>query len=636
MRLVALNWRELANPAAGGAEVLIDRLLTGFSERGHDVTLVCGGPGSERRYKVVKAGGTYSQYLLAPVICVVSLRDVDVLIDAENGVPFFSPLWRRGPSICLVNHVHTDQWETRFPKPLAAIFRTVESRIMPVVYRNRDFVAISQSTAHYLEEIGIDSSRIHIIEPGIDVPVDGDWPKLEEPQFLSLSRMVPHKRIDLLLRAWEIASAKIPGRLILAGDGPELTRVRRLASVIPRVEVVGRVTDEEKTRLLGESWALISASHHEGWGLSVLEAAAMGTTTLAVDAPGIRDAIVDGVTGILVRTDNEELDLALADSWVTLANDKALLERLGTAARKRSAEFGWQRTIDAWLDLIAEVAESGEGPQRPVNTGLADNGANLRLDRELMKVLRASADRPEPRSWGGLKRSAELFRGFQSQYDRPDDFYTLLADDTVALVERYARVRGQRVIDIGGGPGYFAKAFRRAGATSFFVEPFWEALTDAGRSLGYGIIGDGMKLPIADGAMDISHSSNVLEHVPNPKAFFAEMLRVVRPGGLMFLAFTNWFSPFGGHETAPWHYFGGKRAAMRYERKVGYAPKNCYGSSLFRLDIGEVLSWARSEQTADLIDAFPRYYPEWTKGIVRIPGLREFVTWNLVIILRRR
>lgn len=222
MRLVALNWRELANPAAGGAEVLIDRLLTGFSERGHDVTLVCGGPGSERRYKVVKAGGTYSQYLLAPVICVVSLRDVDVLIDAENGVPFFSPLWRRGPSICLVNHVHTDQWETRFPKPLAAIFRTVESRIMPVVYRNRDFVAISQSTAHYLEEIGIDSSRIHIIEPGIDVPVDGDWPKLEEPQFLSLSRMVPHKRIDLLLRAWEIASAKIPGRLILAGDGPEL------------------------------------------------------------------------------------------------------------------------------------------------------------------------------------------------------------------------------------------------------------------------------------------------------------------------------------------------------------------------------------------------------------------------------
>ncbi len=618
-----MSWRELANPSAGGAEVLIDRLLTGFAERGHEVTLICGGPVSPRHYKVVKAGGTYSQYLLAPLLCVAFYRSADVVIDAENGIPYFSPLWRRRPSICLVNHVHTDQWETRFSRPVAAACRAIESRVMPAVYRKKTFVAISPSTAHFLQEIGVDSARIHVIEPGIHVPSEVAGSKSKEPQFLSLSRMVPHKRIDLLLNAWKIASEEIPGRLILAGDGPELTRIRTLASAIPRVDVVGRVTDEEKSRLLGESWALISASHHEGWGLSVLEAASMATTTLAIDAPGVRDAIVDGVTGVLVRAHDEELESALARSWVELAADVVRLKELGTAARQRATEFGWERSIDAWLNLISEAAEA---PTRRVidrSDGFRSSGSQVERTRQRVTYR------------GGLRRSVELFKGFRAQYERPDDFYALLADDTVALVERYEPVSGQKVLDIGGGPGYFAKAFRRAGAASFFVEPFWDALTPRGRSLGYGIVGDGMRMPFADGTFDISHSSNVLEHVTHPKDFFDEMLRVVRPGGLVFLAFTNWLSPFGGHETAPWHYLGGERAALRYERKLGYAPKNCYGTSLFRLDIGDVLAWARGEQKADLIDAFPRYYPEWTKGIVRVPGLREILTWNLVIVLRR-
>jgi SAM-dependent methyltransferase len=237
---------------------------------------------------------------------------------------------------------------------------------------------------------------------------------------------------------------------------------------------------------------------------------------------------------------------------------------------------------------------------------------------------------------GGLSRSVSLLKGFRTQYDDPDGFYTLLADDTVELVNGYHPVTNQRVIDVGGGPGYFAQAFRRANAQSVFVEPFWESMTNPGRELGYGVIGDGLTLPFGGGAFDISHSSNVLEHVLDPKAFFDEMLRVVRPGGLMFLAFTNWFSPFGGHETSPWHYLGGEWAVERYERKLGHAPKNRFGTSLFRLDIGEVLKWARNRQDAELIDAFPRYYPSWTKPIVAIPGIREIVTWNLVIVLRRR
>jgi SAM-dependent methyltransferase len=236
----------------------------------------------------------------------------------------------------------------------------------------------------------------------------------------------------------------------------------------------------------------------------------------------------------------------------------------------------------------------------------------------------------------GIRRSVRLFKGFRTQFDDEEKYYGLLADDTVELVEEQAPVAGQRIIDIGGGPGYFAQAFRRYGASSVFVEPFWESMLTSGRKLGYGVIGDGVRLPFAEGAFDISHSSNVLEHVTNPAGFMDEMVRVVRPGGLIFLAFTNWYSPFGGHDTAPWHYLGGAWAARRFERKNGHPPKNHFGKSLFPLHISEVLALAEARTDVEILDAYPRYYPHWTRPLIKVPGLREVATWNLVIVMRRR
>jgi SAM-dependent methyltransferase len=160
-------------------------------------------------------------------------------------------------------------------------------------------------------------------------------------------------------------------------------------------------------------------------------------------------------------------------------------------------------------------------------------------------------------------------------------------------------------------------------------------MTEPGRRLGYGIVGDGCRLPMLDASFDISCSSNVIEHVFDPPGFLDEMVRVVRPGGTIFLAFTNWLSPFGGHETSPWHYAGGEWAARRYERKFGYPPKNRFGESLFRLSITEVMRLARNRPDAVLLDSFPRYYPRWSKPIVRLRGVREVLTWNLVVVLRR-
>jgi SAM-dependent methyltransferase len=130
-------------------------------------------------------------------------------------------------------------------------------------------------------------------------------------------------------------------------------------------------------------------------------------------------------------------------------------------------------------------------------------------------------------------------------------------------------------------------------------------------------------------------SSNVLEHVADWRAMLAEMVRVTRPGGIVFVAFTNWLSPYGGHETSPWHYLGGERAAARYERKHGAAPKNRFGRSLYPVSVAAVLSWTRSAPGVTVVDAVPRYLPGWTRPLLRTPVLREFLTWNLLVVLRR-
>lgn len=235
----------------------------------------------------------------------------------------------------------------------------------------------------------------------------------------------------------------------------------------------------------------------------------------------------------------------------------------------------------------------------------------------------------------GLRRSYQLFQAFRREGTDPATFYRLLAEDTVREVAHYCLLAGATVLDVGGASGYVADAFRELGAQSLTAEYDHDQMIEHGRRLVNGIAADGCALPLATASVDVSHSSNVLEHVATPERMLAEMARVVCPGGVIYVTFTNWLSPWGGHETSPWHYGGGEWAARRYEEKSGTPPKNRYGASLFPLSIGEVLRWCEACPDVAVLDAFPRYYPRWTKVLVRIPGLREVLTWNLVVVMRR-
>ena len=238
----------------------------------------------------------------------------------------------------------------------------------------------------------------------------------------------------------------------------------------------------------------------------------------------------------------------------------------------------------------------------------------------------------------GLRRSVTLFQAFRKEQTDPDLFYGMLAADSTAQVAHYVPLAGRTVLDVGGGPGYFADSFRRAGARYLAIDSDVGEMSLHGHSPepGTSILGSGLHLPVRDGAVDVCYSSNVLEHVPDPWRMADEMVRVTRPGGYVFVSFTSWLSPWGGHETSPWHYLGGRFAARRYARRYGKPPKNVYGESLFAVSVSDGLDWARRHPDADVVDALPRYHPRWARPVLKIPGVREVVTWNLLLVLRRR
>lgn len=260
---------------------------------------------------------------------------------------------------------------------------------------------------------------------------------------------------------------------------------------------------------------------------------------------------------------------------------------------------------------------------------------------------------PTLRRRATLRRSLGLLADFRFEQSDPDRFYGHLAADTVGILSDIwadagpttsagrASLAGTRILDVGGGPGYFGQAFAAAGVDNYVTcEPDVGEMAAAGIRLASSVRGSGMDLPFADDVFDLTYSSNVAEHVSDPWRMADEMLRVTKPGGLTVFSYTCWLGPFGGHETGLWqHYVGGEFAARRYEKTHGHPPKNRWGESLFNVSCADGLRYAETTQDsgdAEPVAAFPRYHPSWAWWMPKVPGLREVGVSNLVLVLRKR
>ncbi|GAA4607262.1 glycosyltransferase family 4 protein [Actinoallomurus liliacearum] len=362
--LAVVNWRDPWHPEAGGAERYAWEMARWFTARGTRVCFVTGrAPGQARRERIegvqiVRLGGRFGVYPLVLAWMLRHRRAFDAVLDCQNGIPFFTPwvLPRRVPVLCVVHHVHDDQFGVYFPAWLARIGRFLEGPVARWTYRRHACVAVSPSTVTAMRERLAWTGPVHIVPNGVTPPDSVPEPGECDPELVCVSRLVPHKRVDRLLDVAE----RLRVRVHVIGRGPEEAGLRaRIAArgLADLVVLHGYLPEEDKVALVARARLHLSASRGEGWGLSVAEAAALGVPTVAYDVDGLRDAVVDGVTGRLVR-DGEDLADVVERALKELTGPERRRET-AVACRAWAAEFTWARSAERMAALLDAAVRRG-------------------------------------------------------------------------------------------------------------------------------------------------------------------------------------------------------------------------------------------------------------------------------------
>ena len=367
MNILIANWQDLRNPHAGGAEIHLFELFSRIAARGHRVRLVCSGfdgglaEESVDGIEVHRHGGRHSFALLGwPAIRrAVRAFAPDVIVDDINKLPLMTPTLTDRPVYAIVPHLFGTTAFDEVSWPMAATVWAAE-RAIPWVYRRAWFHAISDSTRDDLVGRGIPRERIAVVYPGVDshhFRPDAATPRADPPRFVYIGRLKRYKGVEFLIQALAIARRDRPDlTLDVAGSGddrPRLEAIARAAGLADAVRFRGFVDEPTRLRLLRESVANVFPSPKEGWGITVMEAAACGTPSLASDSPGLRDSVRDGRTGVLVPHRDPA---ALAREMLRLVADPVLVERLGRAARTWAEQLTWDAaaaTVEGHLAALA-------------------------------------------------------------------------------------------------------------------------------------------------------------------------------------------------------------------------------------------------------------------------------------------
>ncbi len=355
MHVIALNWRDLKNPRAGGAEVHLEEILRWLGHNGWRCTLLTshfpGGARDEQAdgYRIVRGGGEYTFNLAVPGMYrrVAAADPPDIVLDDINKIPFLSPLFVRGvPVLGVIPHLMGRSVFQEVAAPVAAAIYAVELLVKPL-YRASHFEVISESTRQDLIARGYAADRITVALCGIDratYHVDPTVPKTAAPSLLYVGRIKRYKSVDHLLRALPLIRREIPdATLTVVGDGDGLDALRALATQLGlggAVRFTGFVSSAEKVRLMQSTHVMQNPSIREGWGLTNVEANACGTVCVAADSPGLRDSVLDGRTGLLYPYGDVA---ALARQTVRLLGDAALRARLERDALAWADSLTWER-----------------------------------------------------------------------------------------------------------------------------------------------------------------------------------------------------------------------------------------------------------------------------------------------------
>jgi glycosyltransferase involved in cell wall biosynthesis len=355
IRVLVLNERDPLHPQAGGAETHVAEIFGRLAASGFEVTLVaCRFPGAAaestvRGMRVQRCGRVPSYYPRAAWHCWRETRRgrYDVVVECLNKLPFLAPLYAAVPTLGLCHHLFGATAFRQVAWPVAAAVWSAE-RMLPRVYRNARFVVISNSTRDDLIARGVAPERVEVHHPGIRRPELAPTEiRRREPRVVYVGRLERYKNVDVLLHAAARLAQRFPAlHLDIAGRGGDRRRLERLAlrlGLAGRTRFRGFVSDAERDLLLASARVCVCPSSKEGWGLTVIEANAVGTPNVAADAPGLRDSVRQGETGFLVAPG----DIAgFADRIARLLSDDTLAERMSEAASAWARCFEWGRAAD--------------------------------------------------------------------------------------------------------------------------------------------------------------------------------------------------------------------------------------------------------------------------------------------------
>lgn len=358
MRILIFNWRDITHPWSGGAEVYIHEIGKRLVKKGYYVTLFCGKyPGCKEEtvidgIKIIRKGGQYSLYLYAPIYYLLKLRDkYDVIIDCENGIPFFTPLFSRKKKICVMHHVHTDVFDKELPFYLSWVGKFLEGFLMPLVYKNIDFVAVSPSTKKEMIDLGIDKDKIRIIYNGMDGQFAPDFSKKKGNLIVYVGRIKRYKQLDHLVRAFRIVKDKVQdAELVIAGKG-NFVEIEELAKKLNlKIGLYNDITEDEKIDLLQKAKLFVTTSMKEGWGITVIEANRCGTPVVAYDVDGLRDSIRNNETGLLVKSGDIE---QIGESIIKIIENNDF--QMNIRALEWSKKFDWNKSTEEFEKFIEYV-----------------------------------------------------------------------------------------------------------------------------------------------------------------------------------------------------------------------------------------------------------------------------------------
>lgn len=360
------SWRDTRNPEGGGAERYLEKVAAGLVARGASVTIFCAAhaaaPPEEHidGIRFIRRGGKLSVYARGvQALRRGELGHVDVVVDVQNGLPFFTRLATRAPVIVLMHHVHKEQWPVVYPGVSGKVGWWIEARLAPRLYRRSQYVAVSRATRDELLPLGVTRGRIAVVHNGTDPAGEAEPVKSVHPMIAVVGRLVPHKQVEHAIDAAVALRREWPDlRLHVVGDGwweAELKEYARRVDAGETIVFEGHVDEARKHEIYSAAWILALPSLKEGWGLVVGEAGMHQTPTVAYrSAGGTRESVSDGVSGVLVE-DQEQFTDALRQ----IVADGARRAALGSGAQAMSHRFTWWHAQESFSHVVATVIRGG-------------------------------------------------------------------------------------------------------------------------------------------------------------------------------------------------------------------------------------------------------------------------------------